>query len=139
MLRSAQSGLIHPQLNMLQQHHDQSVQGTPTSVYGSDMGTSPGSYHTQMVAGNGIPVDSGDQVLNNSLISLQRIIQESSYSRQQRPTEYFYRHNNSIMAPDMGCDTGSNVSEDAMRSNDIDTSWMEDLGQTWLWNMEPFN
>ncbi|KAF7503207.1 hypothetical protein GJ744_004210 [Endocarpon pusillum] len=139
MLRSAQSGLIHPQLNALQQQHDQSLQGSPTSVYGGDMGTSPGPYHPQMVAGNGINVDSGDQVLNNSLISLQRIIQESSYSRQQRPTEYYYRHNNSIMAPDMGCDTGSNVSEDAMRSNDIDTSWMEDLGQTWLWNMEPFS
>lgn len=68
------------------------------------------------------------------------VIQESSYSRQQRPAEYYYhRQHNTIMAPDMGCDTGSNVSEDAMRSNDIDTSWMEDLGQTWLWNMEPFN
>lgn len=43
------------------------------------------------------------------------------------------------MQPDMTCDVGSSISEDAMRSNDIDTSWMEDLGQTWLWNMEPFN
>ena len=45
-----------------------------------------------------------------------------------------------MMAPDMNaCDVGSGISEDAMRSNDIDTSWMEDLGQTWLWNMEPLN
>jgi hypothetical protein len=175
MLRSAQSGLQHPHLNTLQQGHDQSLHGTPTSVYGSDICTPPASYHTiPQMGGNGVIGDSGDQGLNNSLISLQRskfthlplqffthhkrrasdvfrskivyadyffpVIQESSYARQPRPGEYYYRHNNSIIpAQDMGCDTRSNVSEDAMRSNEIDTSWMEDLGQTWLWNMEPFN
>ncbi len=66
------------------------------------------------------------------------VIQESSYAR-QRPADFYYRHNNTVMPHDMTCDVGSNVSEDAQRSNDIDTSWMEDLGQTWLWNMEPFN
>ena len=72
MLRSAQSGVQHPQLSKLQQTHDQSLHGTPTSVFGSDMGTSPDSYHAQMGGGNAVNVDSGDQVLNNSLISLQR-------------------------------------------------------------------
>ena len=72
------------------------------------------------------------------MLILFEVIQESSYSR-QRPGELYYRHNNAFIAQDMGGDAGSNVSEDAMRSNDIDTSWMEDLGQTWQWNMEPFS
>jgi hypothetical protein len=70
MLRSAQSGMNHSQLSQMQQNPDQPLHETPTDVYGSEMGTSPGSY-TQM-GGNAVNVDSGDQVLNNSLISLQR-------------------------------------------------------------------
>lgn len=169
MLRSAQSGLNHSQLSQMQQNAEHLLHENPASIYGSDMGTSPGSY-SQMGTGNAVNLDSGDQVLNNSLISLQRsnthrsnlpfsppktvkplmfvveakctdsffaVIQESSYAR-QKPAEFYYRHNNTVMPPDIACGMGSNISEDAMRSNDIDTSWMEDLGQTWLWNMEPF-
>jgi hypothetical protein len=72
MLRSAQSGMQHHQLNSLQQNHDPSLHGTPASLYGSDIGASPGSFHTTMGGGNAVNVDSGDQVLNNSLLSLQR-------------------------------------------------------------------
>ena len=71
MLRCAQSGLDRGQLIALQQNHDQSIHEAPASIYGSDIGTSPGSY-TQMGGGTALSVDSGDQVLNNSLISLQR-------------------------------------------------------------------
>ena len=71
MLRCTQLGLDHGQLIALQQNHDQSIHDAPASIYGSDMGTSPGSY-TQMGGGTALSVDSGDQVLNNSLITLQR-------------------------------------------------------------------
>ena len=64
-------------------------------------------------------------------------MQENSYPR-QRPGDFYYRHNHTVMAPDMPCgDVGVSLAEETMRSNDIDTSWMEDLGPTWLWNMEP--
>lgn len=174
MLRSAQSAGINGMNGnhiTLQQSTDQSLHEAPTSIYASDIGTSPSSYHAQITNGNALGVDSGDQVLNNSLISLQRsklstkdppckqdnverlkfvreeiyidsslssaVIQQSSYSR-QRPGETYYRPNNTIMPPEMVCDVGGSISEDAMRGNDIDTTWMEDLGQTWLWNMGPF-
>jgi hypothetical protein len=68
MLRSAQSGMNHNQLSQMQHTPDQPLHETPASIYGSEMGTSPGSY----MGGNAANVDSGDQVLNNSLISLQR-------------------------------------------------------------------
>lgn len=72
MLRSAQSGMNQHHLAHLQQSVDQTLHETPTSIYGSDMGTSPPNSYAQMANGNPVNVDSGDQVLNNSLISLQR-------------------------------------------------------------------
>ena len=61
---------------------------------------------------------------------------ENAYPR-QRPEFYYRQGSHPVMAPEMVCgDVGSSLAEDAMRSNDIDTSWMEDLGPTWLWNME---
>lgn len=76
MLRSAQAGGHHAQMNMLQQqqHPNPPVHDEPSSIYGSDIGTSPGSFNTPpMAPGATLNVDAGgDQVLNNSLISLQR-------------------------------------------------------------------
>ncbi len=71
MLRSAQSGANHNHLSHLLQNPDHLLHEAPASLYGSELGTSPGSY-TQMTDPNAVNIDSGDQVLNNSLISLQR-------------------------------------------------------------------
>ena len=84
MLRSAQSGVDRGQLTQFHQTPDQCLQGTPTSIYGSDMGASPGPF-TPMGGGNPLNVETGDQVLNNSLISLQR--SESATLRYVPPLE----------------------------------------------------
>lgn len=73
MLRCTQLGLDHGQLIALQHHHDQSIHDAPASIYGSEMGTPPASY-AQIGGGGGTALsgDLGDQVLNDSLISLER-------------------------------------------------------------------
>jgi hypothetical protein len=87
MLRSVQEAADRNQPPLLQQIPNQAMQEAPTSIYGSDIGTSPGSS-TQMSDGNALNAGSGDQGLNNSLISLQRSklsTTTSLFSHQKKP------------------------------------------------------
>lgn len=71
MLRSAQAGTQSTQGSILHQPND-NVHDNTSTIYGSEVVTTPDSFTTPLGTGAALSVDSGGQGLNDNLFNLQR-------------------------------------------------------------------